>query len=829
VGGLDEYHRKRNFRVTAEPRGKVKRKRAEGGMYVIQKHAASRLHYDFRLELDGTLKSWAVPKGPSLDPSQKRLAVHVEDHPIQYGSFEGTIPKGEYGGGTVMLWDKGRWEPMGDPRSDYRKGKLKFRLRGKRLTGGWTLVQMHGPRSEEGKNWLLIKDRFGGNGRPRPAREPTTTELRSVQSGRSMEEIARKSKRVWHSNREEIDPSTIDGARRAKMPMSLRPQLATLVKEIPSNPGWLHEIKFDGYRIISFIQSGKLKLVSRNQLDWTRKLPTIVEALKNVPVESAILDGEVVVLNEKGVSDFQSMQQAFKKGSNAFVYFLFDLLYLNGYDLTLVSLIERKKYLASLLSDSESSKLKYSDHIEGSGTAFYKNACRMALEGVVSKKMDSPYVPRRSREWAKVKCSRRQEFVIAGYSAPGGSRSHFGSLILGYNENGSLKYAGRVGTGFTETSLSDLSRRLSTLRRAKPPFNAPLPRQERKNVQWVEPKLVAEVEFTEWTDEGSLRHPSFKGLREDKPPTSVRKEVPLVQKKSSKVAGVQLTHPDKVFYPEQGITKRELAEYYEAAAPWILPYLKRRPLSVVRCPEGHQKECFYQKHPGATFGEAIHEIPVKEKGSRKTEKYLGVADEKGLITLIQMGVLEIHPWGSREENLERPDTMIFDLDPDPDVEWIRVVQTAFLLREKLNALKLTSFLKTSGGKGLHIVVPLVPKADWNGIRTFSQALAQALVAESPKEFVATMSKAKRHGKIFIDYFRNTRGATNVAPYSTRARKGAPVSAPIAWEELTPNLSPQQFNVGNMKERWREIEKKDPWRHYFSIKQSIDASGLRGLN
>jgi len=871
---LTLYRKKRDFKKTPEPAGR-KQESPSGRVFVVQKHAASRLHYDFRLEMDGVLKSWAVPKGPTLNPADKRLAVHVEDHPLEYGSFEGIIPSGQYGGGTVMLWDAGEWEPLEDPKKGYAKGSLKFRLRGKKLKGIFALVRMGGRAGGDGKNWLLIKDRDS-----QASTQDVTQKDRSVLTKRTMEAIARAEDKVWESRpvsrvsrrprsaasrltrstrvahkvkahpSSKLDPSSLSEARRAPFPKDLRPMLATLVKEAPSGPEWIHETKFDGYRILAFLEKGKVRLLTRNHQDYTRRFLNIAQALKPLAEGSAVLDGEVVVLKADGTTDFQNLQNYLEEGGKADLhYYVFDLPYAEGFDLTRCPLVERKEQLKKLISSLGSKTVRYSDHIQGHGPTVLKEACRIAMEGILSKRAASPYQSRRSRDWLKVKCGHRQEFVIGGYSEPGGARSGFGALFLGVHEDGRLRYAGKVGTGFNEASLKSLHAKLIRLERKDPPFADPPTGTEARGAHWVEPKLVGEVEFSQWTRDGHLRHPSFQGLREDKNPDEVIRETekPLEAamnentrnhpvrsekrrssvkgKDETEIAGVRISHPERVLYPEQGLTKRDLALYYEEIAPWILPHIVHRPLSIVRCPQGNRQKCFYQKNvhdlPGAVRGVEV-KMKEKEKGL-----YIVIDDVKGLIALVQAGVLEIHPWGSREESLEFPDRMIFDLDPAPQVEWGRVVEAARLLKERLLKFKLQSFVKTTGGKGLHVVVPLKPDADWDAVKAFSGALALKIARESPKEFIATMTKAKRVGKIFIDYFRNTRGATSIAPYSTRAREGAPVSAPLEWEELSGKLKPDAFNVRTIRKRLSSL-KADPWKKISSVSQSIETEMLEDL-
>lgn len=850
-GGLSEYKKKRRFELTPEPEGGKKKSRS-GNLYVIQKHAASRLHYDFRLELDGVLKSWAVPRGPSLDTSDKRLAVEVEDHPVSYGSFEGTIPEGNYGAGTVMLWDRGTWEPLKDPRKGLRDGRLEFRLHGEKLGGEWALVRMAGRADEDRNNWLLIKMKDDHS--ERGGKSVIDEYPLSAASGRTMKEIAAAGGKVWQSDRSKRarasrkkvkpaghgpgsdlpDPAALSGARKSKLPEEISPELATLVAGPPSGDDWLHEVKFDGYRLIAILAGGKVRILTRNGKDWTAKFGGIAGALEALPVKEAVLDGEAVVLDKDGISDFQALQNALKGSrKNALHFFVFDILYCNGFSLTRVPLIDRKTFLQRILGFLESDMIRYSDHILGKGAAVFEDACKMSLEGIVSKRAASTYTQRRTRDWLKVKCHKRQEFVIGGYKlSTKASRAGFRSLLLGYYDDGDLVYSGGVGTGFDSKSLKSIRKDLDAIQQKDSPFVNPPAGADARGVRWVRPELVAEVEFTEWTDENLLRHPSFKGLREDKPAREIiireqsSGEESMVKDSTDKknaaadtVAGIRLTHPDRVLYPDQGLTKAELAEFYADIADWILPHVVNRPLTIVRCPGGSQGQCFYQKNVGEGLPEAIHGVFIEGKEADRT--YIAIKDLKGLISLVQIGVLEIHPWGSRTDNLEKPDRMVFDLDPGEGVSYADVVGAAFKIRDILDGLGLRSFVKTSGGKGLHVVVPLQRRSGWDEMKSFSKAIADKMVELEPAKYIATMSKAKRKGKIFIDYLRNNRDATAVAAYSTRARKGAPVSTPITWDELSPELTPNKYNVFNLRQRLSCL-KEDPWKDFFTTRQSITA-------
>ncbi|HEJ83279.1 MAG TPA: DNA ligase D, partial [Desulfobacteraceae bacterium] len=611
------------------------------------------------------------PKGPSLNPSRKRLAVHVEDHPVEYASFEGTIPQGEYGGGTVMVWDRGAWLPENDPVQEYGKGHLRFRLQGEKLKGAWTLARMNRSPDTQGRNWLLIKKK-DPEARQGPLAEASGMEDRSALTGRTMEEIA-SGRDVSRSGTGDLFEA--EGARPAPMPGRPKPHLAVPAREPPEGDGWLHEIKYDGYRILCIKKDSAVRLITRNNQDWSEKFPDVVQAAASLPFEQFILDGEIVVLLPDGKPDFQALQNILKgEKSGRTGYYVFDALFCSGYDLTGVPLVQRKKILQRML-EGVSRPLVYGDYIQGEGERVFAHACRMGMEGIVSKQAESRYEQGRSRTWIKVKCLKRQEFVIGGYSEPSGSRSGFGALLLGYyDEAGRLVYAGRVGTGFSEKTLQDISGRMATLERKDSPFHKSPSGREAGKVHWVQPQLVAEVEFSDWTEDHIVRQASFKGLRPDKPAREVGLESPEAgprsvtkgkESRKNRVAGVLLTNPERILYPEQGLTKRDLALFYQKTAGLILPHLADRPLSLVRCPKGHRDVCFYQKHLNEQIPETLTEVPVREKGEQRT--YAAVRDLPGLISLVQLGVLEIHPWGSRMDMLEKPDRMIFDLDPGPEI------------------------------------------------------------------------------------------------------------------------------------------------------------------
>jgi len=849
ASSLRPYRAKRDFVRTPEPSGQRTariRPRGIGHLtFVVQKHAATRLHYDFRLELDGTLKSWAVPKGPSLDPNHKRLAVHVEDHPVDYADFEGIIPPKQYGAGTVLVWDRGTWEPIGDPRVGYRQGVLKFRLHGQKLHGAWTLVRMH-RRGEEGKdNWLLIKER-DAEAREGPAADLVAALPDSVASGRDLQAVQQKRARVWVSNRGSKTPgaptagrdvASVPGVVPRACPEWVAPQLASLVAAMPAGKAWLHEIKYDGYRIVARIHRGTARLYSRNHKDWTEKLQPQARALAALPVQDAWLDGEVVVMKPDGKTDFQALQNAFDtQSASPIVYWLFDGMYLDGYDLRPASLVERKRLLAALIANGRGEPwLRYSDHLAGEGGAAFREACRRGLEGLIAKRADAPYQSGRGRSWLKIKCEQRQEFVIGGYTEPAGSRHGFGALLVGYYDGSDLRYAGKVGTGFSDQSLRQMVDKLARLEQPRSPFVNPPTGSEARGVHHVRPELVAEVRFAEWTKEGVLRQPSFQGLRSDKPARAIGREQvqPIGEERQADqpapsatrtarepshrgARSARLSHPDRVLYPDLGLTKEGVARYYEQVAAWIVPHLKGRPLTLVRCPQGYQ-ECFYQKHVNETVPKAIRRIEIREDDGVGT--YMIADSLEAVLGLVQMGVLELHTWGAQRDRLERPDRLTFDLDPDPSVPWAQVIEAAQLMKTLLHELGLVSFVKTTGGKGLHVVTPIERTLDWDKAKTFAKDVAEHLVRTIPQRFTSNMAKRARKGKIFIDYLRNARGATAIAAYSTRAKPGAPVSVPVAWDELSPDLKVEHFTVATVPDRVKRLQ-ADPWTGYHGAARRI---------
>jgi bifunctional non-homologous end joining protein LigD len=878
---LTKYRAKRDFTKTTEPKGRPAA--CQGNGYLIQKHAASHLHYDLRLELDGALKSWAVPKGPSPDPKDRRLAMAVEDHPVAYGSFEGIIPRGEYGGGTVMLWDQGTWEPVGDAKQGLAKGKLVFKVYGQRMKGEWTLVKTRS-RDKRDNSWLLIKhhdeeERPGDNG------ALVNDNQTSVLSGRTMDEIAADGNKVWKSNRVQsadvekptpapkLSPKPRRGVsaegKTAKMPGFTPPQLATLSTSAPKGAEWVHEVKFDGYRMVSYIDHGDVTIYSRNGNDWTDRFRMIAGRLAAFSVDSAVMDGELVVTDGHGRSDFSQLKDALSKGeTNRLQYYLFDLLYLNGHSLVELPLRERKNALQELLTKNRpannSHNIFFSTDFTEDADYFLRNVCSMQLEGIVSKRVDAPYHQGRSKTWLKTKCQKRQEFVVGGFTLPSNGGRGVGALLLGFYDGEKLVYSGRVGTGFTVDSSRNIRKILDKLVQTDDPYSN-MTVEARRGAIWVRPQLVAEVEFTEWTPDGRLRHPSFKGLREDKPARSVVKEIPvspgaikkaiaqeapvspgnshkpmaktpatskakaastspILYKDHATVAGIRISHPDRVIYPDSDITKLKLAEYYFSVADHILPHVINRSLSTVRCPEGAAEPCFFQRHVGLGKSPDLHEVRVQVKDEARN--YLMIQDLRGLISLVQWGVIELHPWQCSVKDLTKPDRMVFDLDPDPSAAWKQLMEGAYEVKQRLEQFGLKTFLKTTGGKGLHIVIPLTPAYSFDTIKSFAKAIADSMVSDNPSHYVAKSSKEARKGRIFVDYLRNDVTSTAVAAFSARARPGATVSTPLNWTELNASLKLNTFTVETVPERL--ARQKDPWADFFKVRQKIDSKYLKAL-
>ena len=949
---LAKYRSMRDFHITQEPAGAAKDGTKAALPFCIQKHAASHLHYDFRLGWNGVLKSWACAKGPSYFVGDKRLAVQVEDHPMEYGGFEGIIPAGQYGGGTVMLWDQGTWEPQAaypDVEKGLRDGSLKFIMHGQKMKGKWALIRMGGKAATERKpNWLLIKehDEFE---RPTGAEAVTEAESKSVVTGRDLEQIAHNEDHVWNSKETAgtgqawyrkvgsgsetgaagrdtgVSPlhsapvevragaSTRSGSgtqqslsaalseRLTKLPKEaqpnfLKPQLAIEATVPPEGEGWLHELKLDGYRIQARKSGATVQMLTRSGLDWAYRVPAMAEAVGRLPVGSVTLDGEVVVLREDGTTNFADLQASFQEGArNPLTYFCFDLLHLEGRDPRGLPLSERKELLAEVLRAGVGDEVRVSEHLEGSGAAIFHSACKLHAEGIVSKRGDAPYRSGRGGDWVKSKCLREQEFVVGGFTYSSDGEDRIGSLLLGYYRDGKLVYAGRTGTGFTQKTRRKLRDQMEPMRVSKPAYAA-VPAEAKRGAIWVRPELVAQVRFATWTADDLVRQAAFLGLREDKAASEVRREGAEVAPKpkaerarpaqeeqteaasaagipekfyvrprnpksaavdaeaaaevskrlkaipsatsASEAAGkgaietapVRLTHPQKILDVQSGVTKQMLADFYWATAERMLPHIAGRPLSLVRCPEGSEKPCFYQKHVNHMLPKGISGVPVPDKKTGVPEQYITLDSREALAGLAQMGVLEVHPWGSRNEDLERPDRLIFDLDPDEALGWNTVTEAAAEVRKRLKAIGLESLLKTTGGKGLHVVVPIVPEMEWPTAREFAYAFVRSMERGNPRLYLTKMTKAARVGKIYLDYLRNERGATAVAPYSPRARAGMGVSMPLAWSELKLPERPV-FRVAELG-TWRTRLKKDPWAGMDAVRQSVTADvrvalGMKG--
>ncbi|WP_395602747.1 DNA ligase D [Pseudomonas sp. A1230] len=852
---LDDYNSMRDFSATSEPAA-VKRsgKKTAGDhalQFCIQKHDASHLHYDFRLELDGALKSWAVPKGPSLDPKVKRLAVHVEDHPLDYATFEGSIPEGHYGAGDVIVWDRGVWIPLEDPQKAYAKGKLKFELQGEKLAGVWNLVRTHMPGKKE--NWFLIKHQDSA-ARPQDDYDVLVAEPDSVLSERTLVDkpkLAAKQvkplEKAAPKTRKKAS-GTLTGAHKAKIPVQLKPELATLVDSAPAGE-WSYEIKFDGYRIMARIDHDQVQLFTRNGHDWTHKLPKQAEALAALGLESAWLDGEMVVANEQGVPDFQALQNAFDSGSSTdIVYYLFDLPYLNGVDLREVAVEERRAALSTVLGAHEQPLLRFSEAFDETPDALLNSACQMQMEGLIGKRLGSPYVSRRSGDWIKLKCKHRQEFVIVGYTDPKGARSAFGALLLGLHDrdSGELRYAGKVGTGFNETTLKSILAQLKPLQVKTAAVVNPPSGFEAKGVHWLKPKLLAEVAFAQMTKDGSVRHAVFHGLRDDKPAKDITEErAKPVKKPDSKTTAkkpakkavaskpapaetapsqlglangkVRITHPDRVIDAVSGTTKMQLAEYYASVAEWILPQLKDRPVALVRAPDGIAGELFFQKNAEHLAIPGLTTLDKEVTG----QPVMLINNAEALIGAVQMSTVELHTWNATTVDLEKPDRFVLDLDPDPALPWKSMVEATALTLTVLDELGLKAFLKTSGGKGIHLVVPLTRKLGWDEVKDFSHAIVSHMAKLLPDRFSAVSGPKNRVGKIFIDYLRNGLGATTICTYAARTREGLPVSVPLFREEVAEIKGGNQWNIRNVHERLAEVG-DEPWADMKKTRQSITA-------
>lgn len=809
---LAAYNAKRDFTRTGEPSGKKASSRT-GNLFIVQKHDATRLHWDFRIEVDGVLKSWAVTRGPSPDPEDKRLAVQTEDHPLSYAEFEGTIPEGEYGGGTVMLWDRGTWEPIeGKSAKDLLDGHLHFRLAGERMKGEWLLIRLKKRGNEKRENWLLrkIDDAFAAQGDLLVERA-----LTSVLTGRTMAEIA-ADKRSSHSlkgkrgkdftaemqaaakHNARMTKAQAPGKKRGAAPLpAFQPvQLATLVDSVPEGRQWLHEIKFDGYRALIAAKGKDVRVFTRSGLDWSEKFSPLIRHFASLDLPSCLIDGEITASDAEGNPDFSRLQAVLKRGhgeqgeGDALSFHAFDLLELDGEDLKPLSNVERKQRLSGLLAEA-SPPIHVADHIIGGGEKLLEAICRAGQEGIIAKRADAPYLPKRTQNWLKVKCILRQEFIIVGMTKSSARRRPFASLLLAQREGDALVYKGKVGTGFNEELLDELAARFEPLRREDRALE--VPKTEARGASWLEPVLVAEIAFAEFTGEGRVRHASFVGLREDKKAEDVTPEKPVRIENPKEI--ISISNRSRVIFPESGQTKGDLADYYAQLAPAMLPFLANRPLSLVRCPQGRAKQCFFQKHDNGSFGEHVHHVPIREKDG-DSEDYLYVGDAAGILTCVQMGTIEFHGWCARTDDVEAPDRMVIDLDPDEGLDFADVKRAAKDIRSRLSDLGLVSFAMLSGGKGVHVVIPLRRDHSWQAHASFAERFAKALGMAEPERYVANMSKAKRKGRIFIDWLRNQRGSTAVMPYSARARANAPVAAPIDWNELDDFERASAFTISD---------------------------------
>ncbi|MGB3807787.1 MAG: DNA ligase D [Erythrobacter sp.] len=797
TGLLDTYNAKRDFAATPEPAGEIGK--GSGDLFIVQKHDATRLHWDLRLEVDGVLKSWAVTKGPSPDPDIKRLAVRTEDHPMSYADFEGTIPKEEYGGGTVMLWDRGTWAPIeGKSAHDLEDGHLHFTLEGERMKGEWLLVRMKSKPKEKRENWLLrkIQDDHAEDGDVLVQRA-----LTSVKTGRSMAEIEAQSE----AKTEFLEQMETPKARKSKakkrsaaIPKFRKPQLATLADRVPVGNDWLHEIKFDGYRTLIAVKGEDVRVYTRSGQDWTDKFSPLIKHIADLDLPSCLIDGEIVAPGPDGNPSFSALQQMLGRGRSAqkpgdpLQFHAFDLLELSGEDLTDLPLIERKERLEGVLKGTQA-PLMVADHVIGAGEKLFRTMCDAGQEGIISKRIDAPYRHARSKGWLKVKCTRRQEFVIVGAKSSSAKGRPFASLLLAQHDGDDLVYRGNVGTGFDGDDFDELAGKLRRLSRKTPPLDVPATKS--REVEWITPKLVAEIAFAEFTADGMVRHGSYLGLRGDKPASEVTGETRIAAPaKSDEVA---ISSADRVVFPDSGQTKGELAEYYRKIAAIMLPFAANRPISLVRCPQGRSKKCFFQKHDSGGFGDAVGAVAIREKDGG-SEDYLTIGDPRGLLQCVQMGTIEFHGWGARSDDVEAPERMVFDLDPDEGLDFAAIKSAARDIRDRLADIGLVSFAMVSGGKGIHVVVPLERGHDWEAHKDFSRRFAEALSIAEPDRFTASMSKAKRKGRIFIDWLRNQRGSTAVLPYSARARTGAPVAAPITWNELKTLEDAKPYSIDDTK-------------------------------
>lgn len=875
---LARYREMRDFQVTAEPRGGSKgtgRTTVSALPFVVQKHAARQLHYDFRLGWQGVLKSWAVAKGPSYVMGDKRLAVEVEDHPMEYGGFEGTIPKGQYGGGTVMVWDYGEWQPLGDVDRQLADGNLKFALNGTKLKGKWALVRMKpGARDRSDKpNWLLLKER---DEYAQPEHAPSIIDLApdSALTQRTLEQIAESSDHVWEPKTGLRPPATKPdkSARDSKIelpskkitsfdrllraapledfPGFIAPQLAEEARSAPDGKEWVHELKLDGYRTQLHVRTDpkartvKARLFTRKGLDWTVRMSGLAGAAESLGVDGAILDGEVVVLDHEGRSSFSDLQAGFQDGKRVeLVYFAFDLLHLNGRNLRPLPLLTRKEILEKLLASAEStSALRFCEHIQANGDLVFRKACELGAEGIVSKRLSAPYISGRGTNWLKMKGALKQEFVIAGFTPVAKTGRGIGALLLGYYDGQRLIYAGRCGSGFSHETERMLRTRLDALVQKMPAF-AVLPREARENATWVKPDLVAQVAFSAWTSDNLIRQSSFKHLREDKPANEVVRESNAVAnspranlisssqptatraKPEKSRMSLAITNAAKVLDEASGMTKQQLAEYYVAVAEHMLPHIADRPLSILRCPNGVGKQAFFQKHVVSGLPHGVNTVSIPNKKTGKAEEFLTLNSADGLVGMAQLGVLEIHPWGSKNDAVDKPDRIIFDLDPDEAVAWATLAAAAQELRSRLNQIKLASYVKSTGGKGLHVVVPILPDRDWATIKQFAYAMVLKMEKDHPALYTTNMSKAVRRNRIYLDYLRNDRESTAIAAFSTRSRHGVPVAVPLHWNELQTTARPA-FHVSDFGD-WKKRLRRDPWQEMLVSRQKLSREALIG--
>jgi len=813
---LDEYNQKRNFDKTMEPEGEMVSP-GECLRFVIQHHIARNDHYDLRLEWHGALLSWAVPKGPSYNTKDRRLAVQVEDHPLEYRNFEGTIPKGEYGGGVVMLWDEGFWEPNNDVDEGLNEGVLKFTLKGRRLKGKWALIRLKPKAGDTRDNWLLLKERDEYTKTIDGISDFTT----SIRTGRTMEEIERgEDEKIIKNPFNQTDV-----------------QLAKLVNTVPAKDGWLYELKYDGYRIIAFLEGNNVRLQTRNGNDYTKQFQEVASSLVDWAAGRAmVLDGEMTVVDSSGKSDFQALQSYLKnQGNKRLTYIVFDLLALDGEDLRGQRLFDRKQTLEALMKNAPKN-LYYSRHIKGNGKESFAAACEAGMEGIIGKKADSVYSGTRNGDWIKLKCGKRQEFIVGGYTLSDKKIRGVRSLLLGIYEGEKLVYVGRAGTGFSQADMNMLEEKFSKLIRTSSPFSHQPKTRANEKITWLEPKLVVEIKFAEWTKDNLLRHASYKGIRTDKDPKDIKfekvdeetqkeetqypqvqeAENPEITKKQEEIVieGVKISSPNKLIYDTPQITKEDVVRYYANVSERMLPFVNNRILSVVRCPKGVSEACFFKKHPGPDQ-KGIATISISSSNG-ETEIYFYIENKSGIISEVQMGTLEFHTWGSSVNQLEKPDIMVFDLDPDEGIELSRVRQGVRDVRSILSELSLNSYLKTSGGKGYHVVVPLMPSVSWDVFYDFARRVAEVMENKWPDRYTSNVRKAKRKGKVFIDWIRNGRGATSIAPYSLRARKGAKVSMPIEWNELD-TVAPDGVTMADALMR---INKNNPWKDFFQNKQML---------